>query len=216
METTTFDVAANRSSRMNIASFSADRPADDARSIDRLDRTARKLCGSHGPPILKAMSSSVCAADSWTAASNRSRSERDTSAARFAISFSPRTGNAMSSAQDAPTTAMTCEVRDIAILAQRVVDHLAKAEFGLMGARTLGGREKFVPAPPSAPASAFDDVGDRIGNVEAQTQTHFNCARDALQLRCESLVMLIEEKAEIVFRFRYRCQTPSARDRTSR
>lgn len=74
-ETTPRRGTANKSSMRNIRSFSAmavGLHACESRDISYPPRGSNctKLYGGQGPPSLKAISSSICAAEAWMAASN--------------------------------------------------------------------------------------------------------------------------------------------------
>ena len=89
----------------------------------------------------------------------------------------------------------------VAVPAQGIVKHLAEPDLVVVGGL-------FPAAEGSIPRClqrrrTFDEVSDRVWNLEAQAQTHFYGTGDSLQLRRQNIQVLGEEVAEIGFRFGY-------------
>jgi len=76
----------------------------------------------------------------------------------------------------------------VAVPAQGIVEHLAEPDSVVVGGLSPAAEGSFPRCLQRR--CPFDKVGDRICNVEAQTQTHFHGTGDPLYLRCQNIVVL--------------------------
>ncbi|OIQ63265.1 hypothetical protein GALL_551950 [mine drainage metagenome] len=78
---------------------------------------------------------------------------------------------------------------------QGVANHLAETNPVVVGGRSATTEGSFPRRLQRR--RPFNEIGDRVGNLEAQAQAHFDRAGDPLQLRLQLTAMFIQESAKL-------------------